>query len=231
MINRKIIQPEDVHGICAITLDMVCDDDPDNTPFWTLRREGIRYLIEVTEYTHKQLCRLPSMGPAKADQIERLLAKRGLLLKGGDPTIIDRVRAEEAERSQVREEIHQAVSNGEVTSDTVLEDAVEGLIAVANSMLKDGALLMSSAAKLWARKDGTGGRSRSYYVSILKRYAMSGSRSRFAEVGRLISPVIALDEAEKAEKKGGRQKVVPKGREARVELGNEHPNVVHLHAS
>ena len=60
---------------------------------------------------------------------------------------------------------------------------------------------------------------------------MSASRSRCAEVGRFISPVIALDEAEKAAKKAGRRKAAPKGSKALVELGDEHASVVRLRAS
>ena len=169
------------------------------------------------------------MGAAKVDLVERMLAKHGLLLKGGDPAIIERVKAEENERRRVREEIQEALEQGEVTSDNLFEEACDELIAIARSVIQDGALLMNSAAKMLARQNGDGRRSRTYYVSILKRYAMSASRSRCGDVGRLIAPVIALDAAERAErKKGSCKKPAPKGRERLRDFGDKHPNVVDL---
>lgn len=216
LIGQRLLPDISVYAPNSIHIDDIPDQEWAGLRPYNLRQVGIEYLAEATQYTRQELCRYPNWGPAKVGVLERILARRGMTLRGANPGIIDRVKQED-------EESRRFGKLGNDGRPGTFEEALEELIKIGRSLLDDGQLLLNAAAKLGVRA-AEGRNGRRTYTTILRKYSNSVGRGRAHHVAQLLAPLGAAEE-DKSRKKAGRQKRVE-------QLDNERPsNVVRLVAA
>ena len=114
----------------------------------------------------------------------------GLLLKGGDPALLERPPTPEPEKpysgparnpEEIRSTCHQALTK------------------LANAVLRDGTSLIRIAGRI-----GTGDK----YVGVLRRYIGDHKQACAAEVATIVRPLLDLEDAEKerAKERAGAKK-------------------------
>lgn len=106
-----------------------------------LYRHGIRYLPELTVYSYVELLRVPGIGSVKADAIEVLMAKYGLMLRGADPRRLAALQEEEPEPE---------ARHIEATPREIRETCARELVTIAQRLLQHSGALMKSAFRATA---------------------------------------------------------------------------------
>ncbi len=183
---QRLIGYEDRYGVGGMTIEMLLGDTLTRVSLHGLIQR-FTFAVELTGLSFAELLQFPNLGSTQARAIERKLAQHGLLLKDGDPAVIDRVRAEEAEKARAAEAGAFAARD----PDEARDQAFEALIDLGKTLLREGTVLTASAARMAVRKNG-GRRSRRAELTLLARYA-GEDRPFSGEVGRVIAPLIALD--------------------------------------
>ncbi len=173
--------------------------DPSTMPVQTLERVSehliphvamrslsgrVRSLGELGELTYGELMALPNIGAVAARKIERALARGGLLLKDGDPTLLHRVHDEPDEAPAPAD----ALASGQppvASPEAAYEDCGLALIKLAKKILRDGTSLAGIAAQLTLDPKNA--------AKQLRHWVSHGDRPFVADVGRIAALVIASE--------------------------------------
>ena len=199
LIGQRLLPDTAVYAANSIRFEDIPSDELVGLRAWDLRHIGINYLVEATVCTREDLMRYPNWGPAKIAVLERILARRGMTLRGVDPGIIDRVKQED-------EESQRMAQVPDSDRPETFDAALEGLIKIGRALLDDGQLLLNAAAKIAVRaQDGRKGRK--YYITILTKYANNAERGSAHQVRWLLEALAGPEEAERAREPKRRKRI------------------------
>lgn len=198
LVRQRVLPDTAVFGKNGIHVDNIPDEELAGLRRHAFRHIGVEYLVEATQYSRDELLRYPNWGRAKVGVLERILARRGMTLRGADPAVIDQIaQEEEAER--------RMAATGDGAQAESVEEALEGLIELGRSLLDDGQLLLNAAARIGIRA-ADGRKGRKYYVTILRKYANNLNRGGARQVGRLLAAFGEPEEAERTRKPKARNR-------------------------
>ena len=108
---------------------------------WNLEHAGITHLSQLKDWVFADLLRVNGIGQTSAVKIERALAEYGILLKDGDPALLEEVM-------QVADEEGPAESIANGTPEEIAMACSNGLMKLADEMSKSATLLMRAAVKI-----------------------------------------------------------------------------------
>ncbi len=145
LARRKLVAPADVLEIEMLSIEAITERYgnlviPDNIA-WVLRRAGVTMLTDLTNWTVADVMRLERMGRRSVNKLQEGMAQFGLLLKDGDPALLERPPTPEPEEPydgparsprEIRNACHQALSK------------------LATSVMRDGTSLIRIATRIGA---------------------------------------------------------------------------------
>lgn len=156
---------------------------------WALKRAGIKSLAELTTWRFCDLVRLDRISTHKAKQIERALAGFGLLMKDGNPDLIERVRQEregERQEQQKKRDIPVATPGG------IRSAATDRLMEMSENAMRDFTALVKIANLVALGKKATG---------RINVYARRNDAAHADHMRRLFADLFDLEASESARKK------------------------------
>ncbi len=188
LVANAVIEPQDASGIAALeiaALDRYAHGNLfTNNAGYALRRADITSLNDLRDWTFADLLKLTDISMASAKRIESVMAKYGLLLKGGDPALL------EEHRMQPEPVSTGPLPNG--TPEEIRARTARALFEIASKITRDGASLTRIAALIIPNSERGDGRRKGQ----LKNYIKLGQASA-ADVARVAAPVFAMEAMEK----------------------------------
>ena len=190
LARQGVVTLGDIHGINAITIELL----------WQERHHGgfgkftnataralgarVKYLADLQEFTFGDLLAIPEMGRAAARSVERVMAGFGLLLKDGDPAFLEAVREEKQAEGRL------PAPPSDQSPEEIRVSTARALIELGATMMRDGASLTKTAAKI--------GFGDTRVAAALSRYTSEHKQSAYEEVARIAAPFLALEASEKS---------------------------------
>ena len=185
LVRKRVLHLSDVVGDQAITIAAIRDSNGGSLPYSTVydleRRRGVTHLHQLKDWTFGDLLRIPHVGQVAAQKIERAIAEYGILLKDGDPVLLEEVAQEPGEEGPA-----ESIVNG--TPEEIAMACSKGLMKIADELSRSASLLMRAAVKIpHAEKRKT---------HDIKTY-LKHEHTCAAEVRRIAQPFIDLEAREK----------------------------------
>ena len=197
LIAHAVIEPQDASGIAALEIAALNRytrrDLLTNNAQWALNQADVRSLNDLRDWTFADLLKLTDISMASAKRIESVMAKYGLLLKGGDPALLEEHRMQP-----------EPVSTGPLpdgTPEEIRARTARALFEIASKITRDGASLTRIAALIIPNSERGDGRRKGQ----LKNYIKLGQASA-ADVARVAAPVFAIEALEKERPSKGSSK-------------------------
>ncbi len=214
LARRKLVSVAEVIEIQSLSIVAITQRYEDlvipHNAAWALRRAGVTLLSDLTKWTYADVLRLDRMSRRSVDKLQEGMAQFGLLLKDGDPALLERPPAPEPEKpysgpARSPEEIRKACH--------------EALTKVANSVMRDGTSLIRIASSI-----GTGQKR----ASVLRRYIGDLNQARAHEVATIVRPLLELEasETEQAKEEARKQVKTKKQRTVKPAAVETQGNVV-----
>ena len=95
-MRRRVIQLADLHDARGIPIEMLEKHEGGVLAGGVIRQlvygHNVRYVTDLTRFRLSDLINMERVGRKNARQIELLMARFGLLLRDGDPTILEHVK-------------------------------------------------------------------------------------------------------------------------------------------
>ncbi len=217
LARRKLVSLAEVIEIQSLSIVAITERYGDlvipYTVAWTLRRARVSLLSDLTKWTYADVLRLDRMSRKAVDKLQEGMAQFGLLLKGGDPALLERTPTPEPEP----EEPYDGPAR---SAEEIRKACHEALTKVANSVMRDGTSLIRIASSI-----GTGQKR----ASVLRRYIGDLNQARAHEVATIIRPLLELEasETEQAKAEARKQVKTKKQRTAKPVPVETEGNVVH----
>ena len=149
---------------------------------------GLTHLSELRYWTRHQIMRRSNIGKKRADEIERLAAKFGVLLADGDPALLEECKQD----GEIIEDGYEVGYPRKVpeTPEEIRTACSENLFELAGKLIRDGASLTRIASNIATSK---GGRSP---AGTIRRYL---TRNQFgaAHVRTITRAFVEMIDAEK----------------------------------
>lgn len=189
---RQIIPLSVFAGTEGLTINQAFDDQlsrhAQNALMWGLRGR-VEFLTELTDWSFADLVGVPRIGPAAASEIERAMARYGLLLKDGDPALLEKAQASSDDAVT---DSGQLATQG--TPEEIAEACARSLIEIGNEIIRDGtSLLRFSGQIVFGGSNHTKG--------CLENYIHEHRQSQCGTVERIVAPWLALVDAQRARRK------------------------------
>ncbi len=196
LARRKLVSVAEVIEIQSLSIVAITQRYEDlvipHNAAWALRRAGVTLLSDLTNWTYADVLRLDHMSRRSVDKLQEGMAQFGLLLKGGDPALLERPPTPEPEPEEPYD--------GPARSPEEIRKAChEALTKVANSVMRDGTSLIRIASSI------AGGQKR---AAVLRRYIGDLNQSRAREVATIIRPLLELEASETEQAKAEARKQV-----------------------
>ena len=189
LAREGVVSLGDIHGIGAITIELLVQErfyggfgKLNNNARWALGKR-VKYLVDLQEFTFGDLLALPGMGRAAARSVEEVMAEFGLLLKDGDPAFLEAVREDKQKEGRL------PAPPGDQSPEEIRMTTARALIELGAAMMRDGASLTKTAAKI--------GFGDPRVAAALTRYTTEHKQGGYEEVARIAAPFLALEAAEK----------------------------------
>ena len=214
LARRKLVSLAEVIEIQSLSIvaitkrygDLVIPD----TVAWTLRRAGVTLLSDLTNWTYADVLRLDRMSRRSVEKLQEGMAQFGLLLKDGDPALLERPPTPEPEPEEPYD--------GPARSPEEIRAAChQALAKVADSIMRDGTSLIRIASAI-----GTGQKR----ASPLRRYTGDLNQARAREVATIIRPLLELEASETEQAKARKQVKTKKQRTVKPAAVEIQDNVV-----
>ena len=182
MVRHRHVHYADLDNLECLPIRDLKVQGSHNDPTWELYRQEIHYLPELTAWSYAELLRIPNIGPAKADAIEALMAKYGLMLRDGNPRRLAELQEEEPEPES---------RHIEGTPKEIRETVSKDLVTIAQRLMSHNATMMKQAIRIVAGEKvaGTLGKT------------LRCSERAYRESRRLVQPLRDLEEREAAPRK------------------------------
>ncbi len=189
LARQSVVSLGDIHGIDAITIALLSRErfyggfgKLSNTTARALSQR-VKYLADLQEYTFADLLALPSMGRAAARSVEKVMAEFGLLLKDGDPAFLEAVREEKQAEGRL------PAPPSDQSPEDIRMTTARALMELGEAMMRDGASLTKTAAKI--------GFGEPRVAAALRRYIAEHKQTSSEDVARIAASFLALEAAEK----------------------------------
>jgi len=189
LARQGVVSLGDIHGINAITIGLL-SRERFYGGFGKLTHSAahalsqrVKYLIDLQEFTFGDLLALPDMGRAAARSVERVMAEFGLLLKDGDPAFLEAVREEKQGEGRL------PAPPSDQSPEDIRMTTARALIELGAAMMRDGASLTKTAAKI--------GFGEPRVAAVLNRYITEHKQAGSQDVARIAAPFLALEATEK----------------------------------
>ena len=189
LARQGVVSLGDIHGINAITIGLLSRErfyggfgKLNNSAAHALSQR-VKYLVDLQEFTFGDLLALPDMGRAAARSVEEVMAEFGLLLKDGDPAFLEAVREDKQAEGRL------PAPPSDQSPEDIRMTTARALIELGAAMMRDGASLTKTAAKIGFGDPRVG--------AALTRYSTEHKESAANEVARIAAPFLALEAAEK----------------------------------
>ncbi len=189
LARQGVVSLGDIHGIAAITIGLLSQErfyggfGKLNNNATRALSQRVKYLVDLQEFTFADLLALPEMGRAAARSVESVMAEFGLLLKDGDPAFLEAVREEKQKEGRL------PAPPSDQSPEDIRMTTARALMELAAAMMRDGASLTKTAAKI--------GFGDPRVAAALTRYTTEHKQSGYEEVARIAAPFLALSAAEK----------------------------------
>ena len=185
LARRKLVAPADVIEIQSLSIVAITERYgglviPDSIA-WALRRAKVRLLSDLTNWTYADVLRLDRMSRRSVDKLQEGMAQFGLLLKDGDPALLEHPPTPEPESEE-------PYSGPARNPEEIRSTCHQALTKLANHVLRDGTSLIRIAGRV-----GTGDKQ----AGVLRRYIGEHKQACAAEVAgtvmRLCRPLISRE--------------------------------------
>ena len=101
LARRKLVSVAEVIEIQSLSIVAITQRYEElvipHNAAWALRRAGVTLLSDLQNWTYADVLRLDSMSRRSVDKLQEGMAQFGLLLKGGDPALLERTPTPEPE--------------------------------------------------------------------------------------------------------------------------------------
>lgn len=218
---RDIIPADLLNGPLSVTIEEISDRNYSSRsrvsvekriPHTVARQlyNKVRYLHQLRNWTYADLLALAYVGPQAIEQTERAMAAFGFLLKDGDPALLE------------PEPEPEPLSDGQAPFADLSgarDTCAEGLIALANEMIRDGSSLLKFVGRMGF--DGT------RVSGLLKKYIQTNKQTSHQKVIRVAGPWISMVDSERARQKPGRKQPAKRAPVTPATPAPTDDNVIH----
>ena len=183
LARERLVSPTAIIEIQSLSIEAITERYgnlviPENIA-WVLRRAKVRLLTDLTNWTYADVLRLDRMSRRGVEKLQEGMAQFGLLLKDGDPALLERPPTPEPVESY----------DGPARSpEEIRSTCHKALTKLASAVLRDGTSLTRIAGRV-----GTGDK----YVGALLRYIGQHKQACAREVAAIVQPVLELEYSEK----------------------------------
>ena len=199
LVEQEVLSLADIQGVNAITIERLHRtrhegglDKLTHHAWRILRGRGIKYLSDLQEFTFTDLLALPDMKMSVARSIEKLMAEFGLLLKDGDPALLQAVREDKQKDGPL------LAPPSDKSPEEIRITTARALIELGATMMRDGASLANAAAKI-----AVGG---PRVAAAINRYITEHHKKAiYDDVARIAAPFLALAAMEKEPRQSSRK--------------------------